>query len=146
MKLTIGRKIALTLFLLIIVGVNGFLCVLILGVIPGVIAAIILPLIFVLLLWNTFFKPLVRKNRLEKTGIRTTALIKEIHETGITINQDPVPRFILEIKSLAGDTYIAEATFQISRLQIGMFQPGNTIPVLADPNQPNKVTLDTGEA
>lgn len=141
MKLNLIGKIGLAIGLL--GGLAGLAAAAIFGGVQGKIMAVIFLFAFGLPIWFMLFKPMLRQNRLEKTGIRTTAVIKEIHETGITINNNPVPRFVLEVKNPYGAPFVANVKFPISRLQIGMFQPGSVIPVLADPNNPNEVVLDT---
>jgi hypothetical protein len=81
--------------------------------------------------------------RLQETGVPASARILEIWDTGITVNNDPVIGMRVEIDRSDGTTYPAVIPKSlISRLDVPRFQPGATVAVRIDPQDPAKVALD----
>jgi hypothetical protein len=79
---------------------------------------------------------------LQKTGEPAEATILQIWDTGMTVNDDPVIRFLLEVHPTGKPDYQAETKLRISRLAISRFQPGAVVPVRIDPGHPKHVALD----
>jgi hypothetical protein len=79
---------------------------------------------------------------LQKTGEPAEATILKIWDTGMTVNDDPVVRFLLEVHPSGKPGYQAETKLRISRLAISRFQPGAMVPVRIDPHHPKHVALD----
>jgi len=88
-----------------------------------------------------------------KTGITETrevqamgepaeATIREIIDTGMTLNNDPVVDLVLDIRRTGHTNYQARTRTPISRLDVPRFQPGAVVPVKVDPDNPNRVALD----
>ncbi|HEV8581086.1 MAG TPA: DUF3592 domain-containing protein [Thermoanaerobaculia bacterium] len=81
--------------------------------------------------------------RLQETGQAATARILEIWDTGITVNDDPVIGMRVEVDRTDGTAYSATIPKSlISRLDIPRFQPGATVSVRIDPQDPGLVALD----
>jgi len=100
-----------------------------------------------LLFYKLLFAPMILAARLKKTGIRGKALIKEVRDTGITVNNSPQVKLVVEVKNSLGQRYNATLRTLVSRLQPNLFQTGMTVPVLIDPNDENKMIIDyEGEA
>jgi hypothetical protein len=95
------------------------------------------------LFYKLFFGPMILASRLRKTGLPGKALIKEVRDTGVTINNSPQVKLLLEIKNSLGQKYTTTIRTLVSRLQPFIYQPGMTIPVLIDPKDDNKVVIDT---
>ncbi len=95
------------------------------------------------LFYRLFFAPMILASRLRKTGLPGKALIKEVSDTGVTINNNPQVKLVLEIKNSLGQRYTTTVRTLVSRLQPLIYQPGMTIPVLIDPKDDNKVVIDT---
>ena len=74
-------------------------------------------------------------------GIDGEATIKAIRDTGMTINENPVAELDLEVESGGGPPYPVTAKWAIPQLQLGQIQPGATVEVMIDPDDPSKVTL-----
>jgi len=68
-------------------------------------------------------------NPFAKTGFPGKAVIKEVHDTGVTINNNPQVKLVLEVTNKLGVIYKANARTLVSRLNAGMYQPGMTVPV-----------------
>lgn len=79
--------------------------------------------------------------RIRRVGQVADALILEIWDTGITVNNDPVVAFRLEVRPREGTPYEVETRGRVSRLHIPQVQPGTTVPVAIDPDDPTKVAL-----
>src|SRR5690348_6198230 len=54
------------------------------------------------LFYRIFFKPMINTARLQKTGIPGKAKILEVKDTGVTINNNPQVKLIVEVKSSLG--------------------------------------------
>ena len=78
-------------------------------------------------------------------GQPAQAKVLKIWDTGITVNNDPVVGFLLEVRPDDRPPYQAETTALISRLDIPQIQPGAVLPVKFDPNDPGRVALDIYE-
>jgi hypothetical protein len=94
------------------------------------------------LFYKLFFGPMILASRLRKTGLPGKALIKEVRDTGVTINNSPQVKLLLEIKNSLGQKYTTTIRTLVSRLQPQLYQPGMTIPVLIDPKDDNIVVVD----
>ena len=94
------------------------------------------------LFYRLFFAPMILANRLRKTGIAGKAVIREVHDTGVTINNNPQIKLVLDVKNSFGQVYTATIRTLISRLQPQMYQAGMTIAVLIDPKDENKIVVD----
>ena len=70
------------------------------------------------------------------------ATIAAIHDTGITINNDPVVDFDLDVQPAGGKPFRSAARSLVSRLAVPRIQPGRTLPVKYDPAQPGRTAID----
>jgi hypothetical protein len=80
---------------------------------------------------------------LQQTGAVAEAVILQVWDTGITLNQDPV--IGLRVRVQPKDAAPYEATIKksvISRIDLPQFQPGSVIPIRIDPKDPNHVAID----
>jgi len=100
--------------------------------IPAAICAVV---IFV------FVVPMVRQNRLLRSGRPAKAVIARVFDTGTTVNQHPQVRLELDVRRPDGTTYRAATTAVVSRLQAPFYQPGQTVEVRFDPKNPARVAL-----
>ncbi|MFZ1786158.1 MAG: hypothetical protein WAU23_13215 [Ferruginibacter sp.] len=94
------------------------------------------------LFYKLLFAPMILASRLKKTGIAGKAVIREVRDTGVTINNSPQVKLVLEVKNSFGQKYTTTVRTLVSRLQPDMFQTGMTIPVLIDPKNENIVVID----
>lgn len=79
--------------------------------------------------------------RIREVGTAAEALVLAIRDTGMTINDDPVVAFTLEVRPSGGVPYQAETRARIGRLDIPQIQPGAVLPVAVDPADRHKVAL-----
>jgi hypothetical protein len=94
------------------------------------------------LFYRIFFKPMINASRLQKHGLPGTARIVEVRDTGVTINNNPQVKLILEVKNSFGQRYTAETRALVSRINPGAYVPGMEVPVKIDPKNEMNVVLD----
>lgn len=94
------------------------------------------------LFYRIFFKPMINASRLQKTGIPGKARILEVRDTGVTINNNPQVKLILEVKNSFGQKYNAQCRVLVSRINPWAYQPGMEVPVKIDPKNEQNVVLD----
>jgi hypothetical protein len=94
------------------------------------------------LVYKTFLGPLLNSSRLQKTGIPGEATIVEVRDTGVTVNNSPQVKLVLEIKNNLGQRYTTTLRTLVSRINPGAFQPGMVVAVKIDPKNENNVALD----
>ena len=76
------------------------------------------------------------------SGLPAEATVLEIHDTGMTINQSPVVRMVLEVRPPGGGPFRAETEQWIGRLQVPQIQPGTVVQVRYD-LKTHSVALDS---
>jgi hypothetical protein len=94
------------------------------------------------LFYRLFLKSMINNSRLQKTGLPGTARILEVKDTGVTINNNPQVKLILEVKNSFGQKYTTECRVLVSRINPGAYTPGMEIPVLIDPKNEQNVVID----
>jgi hypothetical protein len=88
------------------------------------------------------FRGELRKDRLRVSGLKGTAKVVDVRDTGVTVNNSPMVNFDLEVTLPGQAPFRTHKRSVISRLSVGALMPGATIPVLADPNKPTSIVLD----
>lgn len=94
------------------------------------------------LFYRLFFKPMINTARLQKTGLPGTARILEVRDTGVTVNNNPQVKLIVEVKNSFGQRYNATIRTLVSRINPFAYQPGMEVPVKIDPKNEQNVVLD----
>lgn len=94
------------------------------------------------LFWRLFFKPMLNASRLQKTGLPGRAKILEVKDTGVTINNNPQVKLMLEVKNSFGQKYNAQCRVLVSRINPNMFMPGMEVAVKIDPKNEQNVVID----
>lgn len=94
------------------------------------------------LFYKLLFAPMILASRLKKSGIARKAVIQEVRDTGVTINNSPQVKLVLELKNSSGQKYTTTIRTLVSRLQPDLYRPGMTVPVLVDANDDNKMVID----
>ncbi len=94
------------------------------------------------LFYRLFFKPMINASRLQKTGLPGKARILEVKDTGVTINNNPQVKLVLEVKNNFGQKYTTECRVLVSRINPGAYVPGMELPVKIDPKNEMNVALD----
>ena len=90
-----------------------------------------------------FFHDEVRNDRLRDGGVRAEAVILSMEETGVTIQGNYLQaRLRLLVRPETGESYEATTKCLMNRLEVPAYQPGNHIPVVVDPKDPTRVSVD----
>jgi hypothetical protein len=79
--------------------------------------------------------------QLMATGRVGMAQIKAIRDTGVTMNENPQVEFDLEVTVEGMAPYPVTHRQLISRLVVANFQPGASVPVRVDPNDPQTLMI-----
>ena len=86
-----------------------------------------------------------RKRRIMRGGRPAKARVISIGESGedgtISINGQPYLRLVLELNDVRGKPYIVDIDTVISKETIPMYQPGATVNVMVDKDDPKKVII-----
>ena len=82
--------------------------------------------------------------QLQASGLVAAATVLRIWDTGMTVNDDPVVGFLLEVRPPDQPAYQVETKLLISRLAIPQIQPGALVTVRYDPADLSRVSLDLG--
>lgn len=76
-------------------------------------------------------------------GLPAEATVVQIWDTGVTVNNDPVVGFLLDVRPADGRApFQAKTRALISRLAVPRVQPGATLRVMFDPQDTTRVALD----
>jgi hypothetical protein len=78
---------------------------------------------------------------LMSNGIVGQARIDQVTDTGTTVNDNPQVRFNLTVNIPGRDPYPTMLTQVVSRIAIGSFQPGATVPVRVSPDDPQSLII-----
>jgi hypothetical protein len=111
------------------------------GTVFGIIFTIIMVSIFAGV-FGFVYKTAFGNQKLLKYGTPAQAKVMEVHDTGVTVNNNPQVKLLLEVQPPIGVPYLVETRTIISRLQPDLYRPGMTIPVKIDLNNKNKVAID----
>lgn len=90
---------------------------------------------FAILIWT-----MVKQKRMQElvaTGKPGTAVVLQLSDTGVTVNDQPRVKLLLEITIPNYPPYKAQKTVTLPIIYLPQVQTGSTINVLADPDQPN---------
>jgi hypothetical protein len=99
-------------------------------------------LLFGFLIYTMIIAPMIKHRRLTRIGIPAIARILQVRDTGITVNNQPQVKLIVEVKNSFGQRYEATLRTLVSRINPYVFQPGMEIPVLVDPKDEKQIIID----
>ncbi len=93
-------------------------------------------------LYKFLWEPKFNTRRLQIEGTPGKAKILEVHETNITVNQNPQYKLLVEIKNSDGQVYTTGCKTIVSRKRMVFFQPGKEINIKIDPKNERNVIVD----
>ncbi len=76
-----------------------------------------------------------------KNGVTAAATIQRVWDTGTTINESPLVGLELQVTPPNGAPFTVKCKQMVNRLQVGYFQPGQTITISYDPTNPKKLHI-----
>jgi hypothetical protein len=82
-----------------------------------------------------------KAQRLMATGLVGQAVITGVRNTGATINENPIVEFDLRVALDGHPPYGVTHRQVVSRLVVGNFAPGATVPVRVDPGNAGEVMI-----
>jgi hypothetical protein len=94
------------------------------------------------LFYRLFFKSMINTARLQKRGLPGRARIIEVRDTGVTINNNPQVKLVLELKNPLGQRYTTHCRVLVSRLNPTAYSAGMEVPVKIDPQNEKNVVID----
>ena len=80
--------------------------------------------------------------RIRAVGVAAPATVVQIWDTGVTVNDDPVVGFLLDVKPEGQAPFQAKTKALVSRLAVPRVQPGAQLKVMYDPKDTTRVALD----
>jgi hypothetical protein len=90
-----------------------------------------------------FFKGMSQNSGLVKTGIPAPAVILDVQDTGVSMNNSMQARLTLQVTPLNRPPFQAVATTFVNRFQVGLLVPGAAVQVKYDPNDITKVAVES---
>jgi hypothetical protein len=80
--------------------------------------------------------------QIRAAGVPAEATVVQIWDTGVTVNNDPVVGFLLEVKPENQAAFQAKTKALVSRLAVPRVQPGARLRVFYDPKDTTRVAID----
>jgi len=82
-----------------------------------------------------------KAQRLNATGQDGTGTITAVRDTGMTVNENPSIEMDLQVQVAGGAPYPVTHRQVVSRLAIANFQPGASVGLKVDPNDPQSILI-----
>ncbi|HEY3740003.1 MAG TPA: hypothetical protein VGL53_09170 [Bryobacteraceae bacterium] len=79
---------------------------------------------------------------LRESGLRGKARILNVEQTGMTINDNPQVRCVLEITALGAPVYTVTLTSVVPIIKVGLLTSPNPLPVFINPADLNDILID----
>lgn len=95
---------------------------------------IALSVLSMLLIFGSPLLAWLQNGKLLRNGEKATARILSLSQTGTTVNDNPVVRFVLEVKPSTRQPFHAETERLVSLVDLAKFQEGSEVTVRYDPN------------
>ena len=86
-------------------------------------------------------RPAAEALRIATVGTPARATVVEVEETGVTVMNAWLVRFVLDVHPGAAADYRVAFRELVPRLAIGHFRPGAEISIMVDPDDPGRVTI-----
>lgn len=113
-------------------------------IIVGVTTVVSLAIPIAVVIW--FMKKSAERNRLVATGLSGQAMIVQMADTGMRINDQPRLQIVLDVYPLPGQAgfapFRATHTGTVPMMAMARVAPGATVPVKCDPANPVNLTID----
>jgi len=90
-----------------------------------------------------FFKGMSQNSGLVKTGISAPAVILDVQDSGVSMNNSMHARLTLQVTPADRPPFQAVATTFVNRFQVGLLVPGASVQVKYDPNDISKVAVES---
>ena len=89
-----------------------------------------------------FFRNADREDRrIRKTGIRGTAIIRAVHRSSMSVDDEPVANLELDVEA-AGVRFSAKCSPVVPLIFLSRVVPGASLPVIVDPKDQTNLIID----
>lgn len=89
------------------------------------------------------FKGMSQNSGLVKTGVPAPAVILDVQDTGVSMNNSMQARLTLQVTPANRPPFQAVATTFVNRFQVGLLVPGASVQVKYDPSDITKVAIES---
>lgn len=93
--------------------------------------------------FGSTFKNMAGNRNVLQTGVSAPAVILDVQDTGVTMNDNPQARIRVRVMPMGGEPFEAETTTFVGRFQVGLYVPGASLMVKYDPNDKTKVAIES---
>lgn len=93
--------------------------------------------------FGSTFKNMAGNRNVLQTGVSAPAVILDVQDTGVTMNDNPQARIRLRVMPMGGEAFEAETTTFVGRFQVGLYVPGASLMVKYDPSDRTKVAIES---
>ncbi|GAA1754056.1 DUF3592 domain-containing protein [Nonomuraea sp. AD125B] len=76
------------------------------------------------------------------TGVPAQAVVESVTDTGMSVNERPVVRFVLAVRGADGEVYRVTHRQSLPRIPMGILAPGAVLPVRVDRQRRERVRID----
>ncbi|MFK4037580.1 DUF3592 domain-containing protein [Nonomuraea wenchangensis] len=80
--------------------------------------------------------------RLLATGVPAQAVVESVTDTGMSVDERPVARFVLAVRAADGEVYRVTHRQSLPRVPMGILAPGTVLPVKVDRRRRERVRID----
>jgi hypothetical protein len=80
--------------------------------------------------------------QIRASGVPADATVVQIWDTGVTVNENPVVGFLLDVRPEGQAAFQAKTKALVSRLAVPRIQPGARLRVFFDPKDTTRVAID----
>ena len=112
------------------------------GELLGILAIPFVLVITAVVMWSVFRTVSPPKI---KNGVTAPARVLEVQDTGVSVNDNPQVKLMVEVIPQSGSPFQAEVKTLVSRLNAALVQPGITAEVIYDPLNPARIQLNNLE-
>lgn len=110
------------------------------GELVGIITIPVVLVVIALVMWS--FLRTISPQKI-RNGITAPARVLEVHDTGVSINDNPQVRLVVEVMPKSGSPFQADVKTLVSRLNAALVQPGIEAVVEFDPLKPTRIQLSS---
>jgi len=89
------------------------------------------------------FKGMSQNSGLVKTGVSAPAVILDVQDTGVSMNNSMQARLTLQVTPADRPPFQAVASMFVNRFQVGLLVPGASVQVKYDPSDITKVAVES---
>ncbi|URZ00401.1 hypothetical protein [Clostridium felsineum] len=101
--------------------------------------ALLIPIIVIL---RVIVLPILRSNSLSANGIKNIGFIKNVVQTGSTMNNQPGVKIQLEVIEENGERFLGEVETFVQLTELSFLKDGYPIPIMYNPEKKTRIMVD----